>query len=110
LILKQKHCTLLISLNEIYFLAEKDFYESTISQLDGTGKGIIMDGRGYLYIGNLGIHRMVLGLGIGEFARNGLQGCHKVPGLSGKWDNRKRVLKTGTVAENTADQRVEYYA
>jgi hypothetical protein len=64
-----------------------------------------MDGRGYLYIGNLGIHRMVLGLGIGEFAKNGLQGCHKVPGLSGKWDNRKRVLKTGTVAENTADQR-----
>ena len=96
-------------MEEIYFLVEKEFYESVVKHLDGTGKGINMDGRGYLYIGNLGIQRMVLGLGIGDFVKNGLQGCHKVLGLFGKWDNRKRVLKAGSAADNTADQRVEYY-
>jgi hypothetical protein len=42
---------------EIYFVVEKDFYESDIKRLDGTGKGLNMDGRGYLYIGNHGIQR-----------------------------------------------------
>jgi hypothetical protein len=42
---------------EMYFLVEKDFYESDIKRLDGTGKGLNMDGRGYLYIGNHGIQR-----------------------------------------------------
>jgi hypothetical protein len=32
---------------EIYFLVEKDFCESAINTLDGTGKGLNMDGRGY---------------------------------------------------------------
>jgi hypothetical protein len=94
---------------EIYCLVEKDFYDTMVNVLDGHGKGLNMDGRGYLYIGNLGVHRMVLGLGIGDFARNGLLGCHKVPGLFGKWDNRKRVLKVGSAAENTADQSIAYY-
>jgi hypothetical protein len=54
---------------EIFFLVEKDFYESAINTLDGTGKGLNMDGRGYLYIGNHGIQRKVLGLEIGDHAK-----------------------------------------
>jgi hypothetical protein len=81
---------------EIYFLVEKAFYESEIKVLDGSGKGINMDGRGYLYSGNHAVSRMVSGLEVGLFAKTGLQGCHKVPGLCGKLDNRKRVLKVGT--------------
>jgi hypothetical protein len=94
---------------EIYFLVEKDFYQSEISLLDGSGKGINMDGRGYLYIGNHAVSRMVLGLEVGSFAKTGLQGCHKVPGSFGKLDNRKRVLKVGTQYENNKDQKVKFY-
>jgi hypothetical protein len=89
---------------EIYFLVEKDFYESSIKTLNGTGKGLNMDGRGYLYIGNHGIQRKVLGLEIGDHAKGGLLGCHKVPGLYGKLDNRKRVLRAGTASENLKHQ------
>ena len=89
---------------EIYFLVEKDFYESAINTLDGTGKGLNMDGRGYLYIGNHGIQRKVLGLEVGDHAKGGLLGCHKVPGLYGKLDNRKRVLRAGTASENLKHQ------
>jgi hypothetical protein len=59
---------------EIYFLVEKPFYEKVVQKLNGRGKGINMDGKGYLYIGNHGIQRMVLGLPIGGFAKTGLQG------------------------------------
>jgi hypothetical protein len=89
---------------EIFFLVEKEFYETSIKTLDGTGKGINMDGRGYLYIGNHGVQRKVLGLEIGGHARGGLLGCHKVPGLYGKLDNRKRVLRAGTASENLQHQ------
>jgi hypothetical protein len=94
---------------EIYFLVEKDFYESEIKVLDGTGKGINMDGGGYLCIGNHAVSRMVLGLEVGSFAKTGLQGCHKVPGSFGKLDNRKRVLKVGTQYDNNKDQKVKFY-
>ena len=93
---------------EIYFLVEKAFYNSAIKDLKGTGKGINMDGKGYVYLGNHGIHRMVLGLQIGNHSSTGLQGCHKVPGLFGKLDNRKRVLKVGTASDNTADQNANF--
>ena len=63
-----------------------------------------MDGRGYLYIGNHGIQRKVLGLEIGDHAKGGVLGCHKVPGLYGKLDNRKRVLRAGTASENLKHQ------
>jgi hypothetical protein len=89
---------------EIYFVVEKDFYESDIKPLNGTGKGLNMDGRGYLYIGNHGIQRKVLGLEIGDYAKGGLLGCHKVPGLYGKLDNRKRVLRAGNASENLQHQ------
>ena len=94
---------------EIYLLVERDFYQNVISKLDGTGKGLNMDGKGYLYIGNHAISRMVLGLEKGSFAKNALQGCHKVPGLFGKLDNRKRVLKIGTQYENNKDQHIKFY-
>ena len=59
---------------EIYFLVEKAFYNSAIKGLNGTGKGLNMDGNGYVYLGNHGIHRMVLGLQIGDHSSTGLQG------------------------------------
>ena len=70
---------------EIYFLVEKDFYESSIKTLDGTGKGLNMDGRGYLCIRNHGIQHKVHDLEVGYHAKSGLLGCHKVPGLYGNW-------------------------
>ena len=94
---------------EIYILVEKSFYERVISKLDGTGKGINMDGKGYLYIGNHAISRMVFGLEVGSHAETGLQGCHKVPGLFGKLDNRKQVLKVGTLYDNNQDQKINFY-
>ena len=66
-----------------------------------------MDGKGYLNIGNYALSRMVLGLEKGSFAKTGLQGCHKVPGLFGRLDNRKRVLKVGTHYDNNKDQHVK---
>jgi hypothetical protein len=94
---------------EIYLLVERDFYQNVISKLDGVGKGLNMDGKGYLYIGNHAISRMVLGLEKGSFAKDALQGCHKVPGLFGKLDNRKRVLKIGTQYDNNKDQHIKFY-
>ena len=63
-----------------------------------------MDGRGYLYISDHCIQRKVLGLEIGDHARGGLLDCHKVPGLYGKLDNRKRFLRAGTASENLKHQ------
>jgi hypothetical protein len=94
---------------EIYLLVERNFYEDVIRNLDGTGKGLNMDGKGYLYIGNHAISRMVLGLEKGSFSKNALQGCHKVPGLFGKLDNRKRFLKIGTQYDNNKDQHIKFY-
>ena len=94
---------------EIHFLVEKDFYRSVVSKLTGVGKGINMDGKGYLYIGNHAVSRMILGLEKGSFAKTGLQGCHKVPVMYGKLDNRKRVLKVGTQYDNNKDQQVKFY-
>lgn len=71
------------------------------------GKVFNMDGKGYLNIGNYALSRMVLGLEKGSFAKTGLQGCHKVPGLFGRLDNRKRVLKVGTHYDNNKDQHVK---
>ena len=94
---------------EIYLLVERDFYQNVISKLEGVGKGLNMDGKGYLYIGNHAISRMVLGLEKGSFAKDALLGCHKVPGLFGKLDNRKRVLKIGTQYDNNKDQHIKFY-
>ena len=63
-----------------------------------------MNGRGYLYISNHGIQRKVLGLEIGDHAKGGLLGCHKVPGWYGKLYNRRRILRAGTVSDTLKHQ------
>jgi len=50
-------------------LVERDFYQNFISKLDGSGKGLNMDGKGYVYIGNHAISRNVLGLEKGLHCR-----------------------------------------
>lgn len=67
------------------------------THLGGSNYHILLNNWGYVMVNRTGLHRLVLGLIAGEFNEIGRHG------LGGKLDNRKRMLRIGTSADNMRD-------